>query len=207
MPVEALGPTVGQNLIFALNDLTTAQNNLMSVVLNYYTARMILYRDLGIMELDDCGMWIDKPLEEAVALTEDECPMPPSVPIDWLEDAGVDPRELKDGPAPAGGPETVPAGEPAAESVETLDVSGGAPNVAPDGIVLTAVEVENHPSIGLQKLPPVAGPPLPQGAGDRSAAGNPLRERARTPESHAPGASELWAPGGVEETLPANSPR
>src|SRR5262249_11662509 len=47
MPVEALGPTVGQNLIFALNDLTSAQNNLMSVVLNYYEGRMLLYRSLG----------------------------------------------------------------------------------------------------------------------------------------------------------------
>ena len=93
-PVEALGPTVGQNLIFALNDLTNAQNNLMSVVLNYYQARMLLYRNLGIMELDDCGMWIDKPLNDAEWLTEDQCPMPPSVPGEWLEDAGVDPRQV-----------------------------------------------------------------------------------------------------------------
>ncbi len=95
MPVEALGPTVGQNLIFALNDLTNAQNNLMSVVLNYYEARMLLYRNLGIMELDDCGMWIERPIEDAEALTEGECPLPPGVPGEWLEEAGVESREIE----------------------------------------------------------------------------------------------------------------
>jgi hypothetical protein len=97
MPVEALGPTVGQNLIFALNDLTNAQNNLMSVVLNYYENRMLLYRNLGIMELDDCGMWIDRPIEDSEYLTEAECPLPPGVPGEWLDEAGVDPQEV--GPA------------------------------------------------------------------------------------------------------------
>jgi len=97
MPVEALGPTVGQNLIFALNDLTNAQNNLMSVVLNYYETRMLLYRNLGIMELDDCGMWIERPIEDSEVLSEAECPLPPGVPGEWFDEAGVDPREA--GPA------------------------------------------------------------------------------------------------------------
>jgi hypothetical protein len=92
MPVEALGPTVGQNLIFALNDLTNAQNNLMSVVLNYYETRMLLYRNLGIMELDDCGMWIERPIQDSEGLTEAECPLPPSVPTEWMDEAGVDPH-------------------------------------------------------------------------------------------------------------------
>ena len=35
----------------------------MSAWLNHYETRMMLYRDLGIMELDDEGMWIDRPLE------------------------------------------------------------------------------------------------------------------------------------------------
>jgi len=95
MPVEALGPTVGQNLIFALNDLTNAQNNLMSVVLNYFEVRMLLYLNLGIMELDDCGMWIERPIEDSEALTEDQCPMPPSVPNDWMDDADVDPSKVE----------------------------------------------------------------------------------------------------------------
>lgn len=96
-PVETLGPTVAQNLIFALNDLQAAQNTFMSVVLNHYETRMLLYRELGIMELDDCGMWIDKPIEDADWLTEDDCPLPPSLPNEWLEDAGVGLKEMHDG--------------------------------------------------------------------------------------------------------------
>jgi outer membrane protein TolC len=97
--VESLGPTVAVNLITALNDLQAAQNTFMSVVLNHYETRMLLYRELGIMELDDCGMWIDKPINEADWLTEEECPMPPSLPTEWLEDAGVDLRAMHEGPS------------------------------------------------------------------------------------------------------------
>ncbi len=87
---EALGPTVAQNLIFALNDLTSAQNAFVSVVLNHFENRMILYRELGIMELDNCGIWIDRPINEAEWLDEEQCPLPPEVPLEWMADAGVD---------------------------------------------------------------------------------------------------------------------
>ena len=56
----------------------------MSVVLNHYENRMLLYRELGIMELDNCGMWIDKPINEADWLIEEQCPLPPEVPDEWL---------------------------------------------------------------------------------------------------------------------------
>ncbi len=88
-PVQLLGPTVAQNLIFALNDLLAAQNVFMSVIFNHYQNRMLLYRDLGIMELDDCGIWIDKPISESDWLSEDQCPAPPAVPQGWLDDADV----------------------------------------------------------------------------------------------------------------------
>ena len=93
---ESLGPTVGLNLISALNDLQAAQNTFMSVVLNHLENRMLLYRELGTMELDNCGMWIDRPIEDADWLTEAECPMPPAVPVEWLKDAGIDPSELNE---------------------------------------------------------------------------------------------------------------
>jgi hypothetical protein len=94
--VESLGPTVSQNLIFALNDLQSAQNNFVSVVLNHYENRMLLYRELGIMELDDCGMWVDKPLNEADWLTEDDCPMPADVPTEWMQEAGVTQQDVEE---------------------------------------------------------------------------------------------------------------
>jgi hypothetical protein len=98
-PVETLGPTVAFNLTTALNDLQGAQNTFMSVVLNHYENRMLLYRELGIMQLDDCGMWIDRPIEESDGLTDDQCPMPPSVPAEWLEDAGVGLKDMIEGPS------------------------------------------------------------------------------------------------------------
>jgi hypothetical protein len=126
MPVEALGPTVGQNLIFALNDLTNAQNNLMSVVLNYYQTRMLLYLNLGILDLDDCGMWIDKPIEDAEWLSEDECPLPPGAPEDWLEEAGVEAGELGKNESDGGQTEeVVPRAElPALEPIDSPGASG-----------------------------------------------------------------------------------
>ena len=70
---QLLPPTAAQNLLFALSDLRNVQNNFMSAWLNHYETRMMLYRDLGIMELDDEGMWIDRPLNES----------------DWLEEESV----------------------------------------------------------------------------------------------------------------------
>jgi hypothetical protein len=94
-PVQLLGPTVAQNLIFALNDLLAAQNVFMSVIFNHYENRMLLYRELGIMELDDCGIWIDKPINAADWLTEDQCPLPPTVPAEWMKEAGVAPEDIE----------------------------------------------------------------------------------------------------------------
>ncbi|MBI3837788.1 MAG: TolC family protein [Planctomycetia bacterium] len=95
-PVETLGPTVAVNLISALTDLQQTQIFFISVVLNHLENRILLYRELGIMELDDCGMWIDKPLNEADWLTAEQCPLPPPVPVEWMQDAGVDPTEVQD---------------------------------------------------------------------------------------------------------------
>ncbi|MBI4602310.1 MAG: hypothetical protein HY721_10155 [Planctomycetes bacterium] len=81
---QALGPTAAQNLLFALSDLRTTQNNLMSVWLNYLAERMRLYRDLGIMRLDDAGLWIDEPLKEASAEVAKAEPLPPEVPDELL---------------------------------------------------------------------------------------------------------------------------
>jgi len=76
--------------------LQSAQLNFISVVLNHLQNRMMLYRELGIMELDDCGMWIDKPLNEADWLTEEQSPLPPAVPVEWMQDAGIDPRATQE---------------------------------------------------------------------------------------------------------------
>ena len=79
---QALGPTAAQNLLFALSDLRTTQNNLMSVWLNYLAERMRLYRDLGIMQIDEKGLWIDEPLQSSLMARAE--PPPPEVPSEWI---------------------------------------------------------------------------------------------------------------------------
>ena len=93
---NVLGPTAAQNLLFALSDLRSAQNNLMSVWLNHYGTRMLLYRELGIMQLDDNGLWIDYPLEAMQPPSSDQTPLPPPVPAAWLEDDSPEIQEASD---------------------------------------------------------------------------------------------------------------
>ncbi|HZN58158.1 MAG TPA: TolC family protein, partial [Planctomycetota bacterium] len=90
-PPQALGPTAAQNLLFALSDLRNTQNNLMSVWLNYLAERMRLYRELGILRLDDSGMWIDEPLVQALRGGVSADPLPPEVPETWLAALGPPP--------------------------------------------------------------------------------------------------------------------
>lgn len=81
------GPTAALNLLTAMNDLQGSQNNFMSVWLNHYATRMVIMRELGLMELDERGIWIDVPLDEALARVE-ECyiePLPPAVPDEWIK--------------------------------------------------------------------------------------------------------------------------
>ena len=84
---KQLGPTAADDLMSALSDLTQTQNNLMTVWFAYYATRMNLARQMGVMELDENGMWIDKPLTAAARAKADESPLPPSVPEDWLKES------------------------------------------------------------------------------------------------------------------------
>ena len=68
----------------------------MSVWLNYLAARMGLYRELGVMRLDDNGVWIDEPLENYPRVSAQREPLPPEVPEAWLAM-----NEIPAGTAPA----------------------------------------------------------------------------------------------------------
>lgn len=86
---NTFGPTAVQNLLSALSDLSNAQNNFMSVWLNYYSGRLQLVRDLGIMQLDENGRWIDMPIEDAISLVMsvdcEDTDLPPVLPEQWWE--------------------------------------------------------------------------------------------------------------------------
>ncbi len=95
------GATTARDLVSALSDLLSVQNDYLSVWVNYEMQRLVLDRDLGTMRLDDRGMWVDPgpyvgqvPLEDEA---RDDQPEPESVP------------EPED--APAGKPASLPAGE------------------------------------------------------------------------------------------------
>ena len=92
-PPAQFGPTAALNLLTALSDLRSSQNNFMSVWLNYYAGRLRLMRDLGIMRIDQNGLWIEESLEEAMRASAEESPLPPAVPDAWmdvLEENGVE---------------------------------------------------------------------------------------------------------------------
>ena len=86
-----LGVTLATTLLSAVQSLSDAQNAFMSVYLAYWGNRMNLFQDLGIMRLDERGMWIDEPLDQNLANVEAMYPLPPEIPVDWLRDATVDP--------------------------------------------------------------------------------------------------------------------
>ncbi|HEX5443454.1 MAG TPA: hypothetical protein VFW87_06485 [Pirellulales bacterium] len=101
----SLGPTAATSLLTALQALSDSQNNFMSAWLQHYDERIQLYNDLGIMRLDNRGMWIDEPLDKSLAAVEQMYPLPPELPVDWLKDAGVTPPALprNEGIPPLGG--------------------------------------------------------------------------------------------------------
>ena len=60
-----INPTTAINLLAAQGSLQTSQNSFLAAWLNYYAARLRLYRELGVMELDAEGQWVENPLSEA----------------------------------------------------------------------------------------------------------------------------------------------
>ncbi len=55
----AFGPTTAQNLISALSSLRNAQDDFLSVWVGWEVQRGLLDLNLGTMQLDEKGMWID----------------------------------------------------------------------------------------------------------------------------------------------------
>ena len=55
----SFGPTTAQNLISALSSLRNAQDDFLSVWVSWEVQRGLLDLNLGTMQLDENGMWID----------------------------------------------------------------------------------------------------------------------------------------------------
>ena len=166
-PVTPLGPTAALNLLTALNDLQSSLNNFMSVWLNDYAARMRLARELGVMELDERGMWIDKPVFEpeqpADTRSADAAEIPPDVP-------GALIRALTEARTQASADDTakVPAEDmgkaPAADSRQPANASASTPQKLPAvkaSPVRTSPEARNAPE---ERPPTESAPATPDAA-------------------------------------------
>jgi hypothetical protein len=56
---QASGPTTARDAVSALQDLLNSQSQLIGVWVNYEALRRVLDLDLGTMQIDSDGLWID----------------------------------------------------------------------------------------------------------------------------------------------------
>ncbi len=79
-----INPTTAINLLSAQSSLQNTQNAFLAAWLNYYAAKLRLYRELGVMQLDEDGRWVETSLDDlgvSVPLdNEDTEALPPMVP-------------------------------------------------------------------------------------------------------------------------------
>ena len=146
------GPTAATSLLTALSDLRNTQNAFMSVWLNYYAGRMALMRDLGIMRLDENGIWIDETIEEALASASGDFTLPPEVPGEWMKTLDL-PEAAPSEPLPL---PNVPNAAPAAE-----EAPKGAPLLPPPAAAASKNDQQKPRPILITALPQptIANPP------------------------------------------------
>ena len=83
-----INPTTAINLLGAQSSLQNSQNSFLAAWLNYYAARLRLYRELGVMQLDPSGGWIENSIDfesSSPSDNEDLEPLPPPVPAEVLD--------------------------------------------------------------------------------------------------------------------------
>ena len=86
-----INPTTAINLLSAQSSLQNTQNAFLAAWLNYYAAKLRLYRELGVMKLDQDGRWIETSLDDLGVTDplngEGTETLPPMVPADLYEAA------------------------------------------------------------------------------------------------------------------------
>jgi outer membrane protein TolC len=120
-----LGPTAALNLLTALSDLRNTENNFISIWINYWADRMRLLREMGLMQTDETGVWIEESIADAVRRSghQDE-PLPPDVPAHWLQEGAEPPPTA----APVQSPVQTPATSPPAQAPSGRAPSGPPPS-------------------------------------------------------------------------------
>ncbi len=92
-----INPTTAINLLSAQSSLQSSQNALLRAWLDYYAARLRLYRELGVMQLDPSGAWIENSVDFTADLNAQFDNVSPSGPIDNAsqEAAKIEPNALE----------------------------------------------------------------------------------------------------------------
>ncbi len=114
---STFGATTARDLVTALSGLLSAQNDFLSVWINQESLRRSLDLDLGTMQLDGNGLWIDP--GERLGLTPDvdpfASPATPSVERNNLDDPQIQDPPVDPGTEPARilAPEELPITDPA----------------------------------------------------------------------------------------------
>jgi hypothetical protein len=134
--------------------LRNTENNFISIWINFWADRMRLLRELGLMQIDDTGVWIEESVEDAVrrAGFQADMPMPPEVPAQWLRDG----NQKSPGPPPAPPPlvNPNPPSPPPAATSSANATSSSALRPVPQGPTLA-------PPIPTPSGPNPVPPPAP----------------------------------------------
>ncbi|MBS0208044.1 MAG: hypothetical protein JSS27_03725 [Planctomycetes bacterium] len=113
--VSTISPTTARDLVSALSDLLNAQNDFLSVWVNYESLRMSLDFELGTLRLDAQGEWIDPGKIDATRGMDADFSDAPSGHLSWPDYKHLVPEELpKTKPADA---EELPPKAPAVEEL------------------------------------------------------------------------------------------
>lgn len=84
-----INPTTAINLLGAQSSLQNSQNSFLAAWLNYYAARIRLFREMGIMQLDPSGRWIENSLDFGHSVPPGEGEnvetLPPPIPAEVPE--------------------------------------------------------------------------------------------------------------------------
>ncbi|HEY5315129.1 MAG TPA: hypothetical protein VIK18_21535, partial [Pirellulales bacterium] len=83
-----------------------------------YQQRLELDTDLGILELDERGMWVPGTLDRVVASMPTAVPLPPPIPDEWFQDAELTPPPKDGSDEPPPEPLPLPADKPEADKPE-----------------------------------------------------------------------------------------
>ena len=183
---ESMSNTLARDLVEALNSLLSAQNQFMTIWVDHYGLRSALCLDLGIMQLDENGIWLDpgsvREADYNQLVTRDygdrgmTIPAAPTLPVGMMPQLTLDasevdgliyPQELRLAPpAPKAllpgemsPPSVTPQGMPAPQ---TVPIRMSPSQMLSPSAEMTETNADSAPTLSLPETPSVVAPPAPK---------------------------------------------